>query len=239
MRLKVFLSVLVLLLFFTTNAYSGLFDDLFKHITGGLESGTSEETIVSGLKEALSIGAENAVTTVSRLDGYFADENIKILLPEQFQTVATVLGRLGFQQQVDDFVLSMNRAAEQAAPKATACLVDAIAEMTFEDAKNILNGADTAATDYFRAKASPELYAAFAPIVASAMDEVGVARYYGQIVKQYEAVPFMSMAPLDLDAYITNGALEGLFYMLAQEEKKIRTDPAARVTELLETVFGK
>ena len=94
-------------------------------------------------------------------------------------------------------------------------------------------------TGSFRVKASDELYAAFAPIVASAMDEVGVTRYYGQVVEKYDTVPFMAaMAPLDLDAYVTSGALEGLFYMVAQEEEKIRTDPAARVTELLETVFG-
>jgi hypothetical protein len=153
--------------------------------------------------------------------------------------VAAVLGNLGLQQQVDSFVLSMNRAAERAAPEAAAILVNAITEMTFQDAKNILNGGDTAATDYFRAKASDRLYAAFEPIVVSAMDEVGVTRYYGQIVEKYEAVPFMTMASLDLDAYVTNGALEGLFYMVAQEEKKIRQDPAARVTELLKTVFGK
>jgi hypothetical protein len=240
MRIKIFLPVFVFLVFFSTNAYSGFFDDIFKRFTGGeLQQGLTEETIVSGLKEALSIGAQNAVTTVSRLDGYFANESIKVLMPQKLQGVAAVLGNLGLQQQVDSFVLSMNRAAERAAPEAAAILVNAITEMTFQDAKNILNGGDTAATDYFRAKASDRLYAAFEPIVVSAMDEVGVTRYYGQIVEKYEAVPFMTMASLDLDAYVTNGALEGLFYMVAQEEKKIRQDPAARVTELLKTVFGK
>jgi len=240
MRLKAFLAVFILLMFFATNAYSGFFDDIFNRITGVGESTPAEETVISGLKEALSIGTQNAVAAVSRLDGYFANDSIRILMPQQFQTAATLLGTLGFQQQVDDFVLSMNRAAERAAPKATACLVDAITEMTFEDAKNILNGGETAATDYFRMKKSDELYKAFSPIVASAMDEVGVTRYYGQVVEKYEALPFMTaMVPLDLDAYVTNGALDGLFYMVAQEEKKIRSDPAARVTELLETVFGK
>jgi hypothetical protein len=240
MRLKVFLPVFFLLFFFATNAYSGFFDDLFNRFAGGGEGGLTEETVISGLKEALSVGTQNAVGNVSKLDGYFANEIIKIAMPQQFQTVATMLGNLGLQQQVDDFVLSMNRAAEQAAPKAANILVNAITEMTFEDARNILGGGDTAATEYFRVKASDELYAAFEPIVVSAMDEVGVTRYYGQIVEKYEAVPFMTaITPLDLDAYVTNGALEGLFYMVAQEEKKIRQDPAARVTELLKTVFGK
>lgn len=239
MRQKACLAVFVILLCFAISACSGSLDDFLKNTIQSSQSGPTEATIISGLKEALKIGTQNTVTTVSKMDGYFANESIKIPMPEKFRQVSTVLGSLGFQQQVDDFVLSMNRAAERAAPKATACLVDAITEMSFEDAKNILNGGDTAATDYFRMKATDTLYEAFEPIVVSAMDEVGVTRYYRQIVERYEAVPFMTIQPLDLDAYVTNGALDGLFYMVAQEEKKIRTDPAARVTELLKTVFGK
>ncbi len=239
MHLKILLSAVIMLLFFTSQAYSGFLDDLFNRITSGSQAGPSEATIVSALKEALSIGTRNAVTSVSKPDGYFANKNIKIPMPEKLQTMAGILENLGFRQQVDDFVLSMNRAAERAAPKAASCLVDAITQMSFEDAKKILDGGDTAATDYFRAKTSDKIYAAFKPIIGSAMDEVGVTRYYRQIVQQYETIPFMKAQALDLDAYVTSSALDGLFYMVAQEEKKIRTDPAARVTDLLKTVFGK
>jgi hypothetical protein len=239
MRLKIFYPVFILLFFFTISACSVSVDEFFKQLPSGLEVEPTEATIISGLKEALSIGSQNAVAGVSRMDGYFANESIKILMPEKFQQAATVLGSIGFQQQVDDFVLSMNRAAERAAPKATASFVGAISEMSFVDAKNILNGGDTAATDYFRLKTSDELYEVFKPIVSSAMNEVGVTHYYRQIVEQYEAIPFTSIEPLDLDAYVTHSALDGLYYMVAQEEKKIRSDPAARVTALLRTVFGK
>ncbi|MEE9557664.1 MAG: DUF4197 domain-containing protein, partial [Candidatus Adiutricales bacterium] len=193
---------------------------------------------ISGLKEALSIGTENAVRNVSRLDGYFANQMIKILMPEKIRRVTDVLSRLGFRRQVDDFVLSMNRAAEKAAPEAVRYFGDAIREMTFEDARNILNGGDTAATDYFRVKTTDRIYDAFRPVISSSMGEVGATRKYKAMMDKYESVPFVKKESLDLDHFVTSKALEGLFYMVGQEEKKIRTDPAARVTDLLKTVFS-
>ena len=160
-------------------------------------------------------------------------------MPESIRKVADILGKFGYQKQVDDFVLSMNRAAEKAAPQARSFFVDAIREMTFEDAKKILGGGDTAATEYFKQKTYDKLYAAFKPEISSSMNEVGATRSYKEMMGKYESIPFMDKQSLDLDHYVTDKALDGLFYMVGQEEKKIRTDPAARATDLLKTVFGK
>jgi hypothetical protein len=132
----------------------------------------------------------------------------------------------------------MNRAAEKAAPQAKSIFIDAIHRMTVEDARKILDGGDTAATEYFKAKTSGKLYEAFQPIVSSSMNEVGTTRSYKEMMGKYKALPFASAESLDLDRYVTNKGLDGLFYLVGQEEIKIRTDPAARVTDLLKTVFG-
>jgi hypothetical protein len=173
------------------------------------------------------------------MDGYFSNQLIKILLPDNIQKVANILGKMGYQKQVDDFVLSMNRAAEKAAPKATDLFVDAIKSMTFDDARNVLQGGDTAATDFFKAKTSNKLHDAFKPIVSSTMNQVGVTLSYKEMMGKADVIPFINKESMDLDNYVTNKALDGLFIMVGQEEKKIRTDPAARVTDLLKTVFGK
>ena len=232
------LSLIALLAVFPVHA--GLLDDFLKGSGGTTPaSGPSNEEAVSGLKEALSIGTGNAVGFVSAKDGYFSNQAIKILMPEKMQKVADVLGKVGYQKQVDEFVLSMNHAAEKAAPKAKSIFVSAIKEMTFDDARKILGGGDTAATEFFKAKTSDKLYAEFKPIVSTSMDNVGTTRRYKDMMKKYNSVPFARSESLDLDHHVTNKALDGLFYMIGQEEKKIRTDPAARVTDLLKAVFGK
>lgn len=207
----------------------------------GAGSGLDDSTIVKGLKEALATGTTRAVKSVSQQDGYFRNQAIKILVPEKLRNATTLLRKFGFQQQVDDFELRMNRAAEKAAPMATEYFVSALKEMTFDDARRILNGGNTAATDYFRGKTGDKIFAAFKPVVTSSMQDVGVASSYGQILTKLQAVPFGSAAAesLDLDNYVTGKAVDGLFTMLGEEEKKIRTDPAARGTELLRKVFGK
>jgi hypothetical protein len=223
---------------------AGMMDDIGNLLKGGKVPGISgtvadDAQVVSGLKEALSIGTANAVADTSKVDGYFANQAIRILMPEKVRKVADVLGRVGYQKEVDDFVLSMNRAAEAAAPRAKAYFVDAIREMTFEDARKILGGGDTAATEYFRGKTQKKLYDEFRPAVSASMDNVGVTRSYKEMVGKYSALPLAGKTEsVDLDHYVTTKALDGLFYMLGQEEKKIRTDPAARVTDLLKTVFG-
>jgi len=224
-------------LIFASLAQAGFLDDLLKKVQPLTGGGGADETI-AGLKEALSVGAGNAVAAVGQTDGYFANQAIRILMPEKIQNVADTLGKLGYQKPVDDFVLSMNRAAEQAAPEAKKHFIEAVKEMTFDDAKKVLNGGDTAATDYLKGKTYDKIFAAFMPIVSTQLDQVGGTRYYKEMIGQFEAIPFMSAESLDLNRYVTSQALDGLFFMVGEEEKKIRTDPAARVTDLLKKVFG-
>jgi hypothetical protein len=228
-----------MVVFVSSLSYAGLLDSIFKSSGSSSSTGLDESTTISGLKEALAIGTENAVGNVSQVDGYFGNSLIKILMPEKIQNVADVLGKLGFQKEVDEFVLSMNRAAEKAGPEAASIFGDAIREMSIQDAVGILNGGDTAATDFFEEKTHDRLYEAFKPIISSSMDEVGTTKSYKNMIGRYETIPFMDKQSLDLDHYVTDKSLDGLFYMVGQEEKKIRTDPAARVTDLLQTVFGK
>jgi hypothetical protein len=206
----------------------------------GLEQIVSpaDDDTVAGLREALFVGSANAVLETGRLDGYFGNEVIRILLPERLEVVVKGLRVLGQGEVVDDFVLSMNRAAERAAPYAKEIFWDAIREIRFDDARQILTGGDTAATDYFRATTSDRLSAAFRPVVERATDKVGVTRQYKEMVGRYRSIPFTQAVAFDVDEYVVEKALDGLFHVLAEEERKIRTDPAARVTEILQRVFG-
>jgi len=197
----------------------------------------SNDKIAGGLKEALTKSTGTAVASTGRPDGYFKNQAIKILLPSQLQTVGKGMRMMGMGGQLDELELAMNRAAEQAAPAAKQIFINAITKMSFDDARKILSGGNTAATDYFKKTSSTELTQAFTPIVHQSMESVGV-------VKQFDAVAQNSMAgPLlgnfNLDGYVVGKALDGLFYMLGQEEKQIRTDPAAQTTTLLKEVFGK
>ena len=241
MRTIVLASVVFFALAFSA-VFAGPFD-LLKDlaIPGAETSQTSldENTTISGLKEALSIGTQNAVKSVSKSNGYFSNDRIKILLPDKIQTVAEVASKLGYQKQVDELILSMNRAAEGAAPKASRLFGQAIKEMTFDDARGILQGGDTSATEFFKKKTSAKLYDEFKPIVSSSVNKVGVAKAYKEMMAPVETVPFVSKESVDLDHYVTTKALDGLFLMIGDEEKKIRTNPTARVTDLLKTVFGK
>lgn len=240
MKRRFFLFALVVLTL-GSFSYAAQLDDLLKGAKiPSLGSSSDDGSVVSGLKEALAIGTGNAVTSVSKTDGYLANQAIKILLPEKLQTAANILGKLGYQKQVDDFVLTMNRAAEKAAPQAKSIFVNAIKEMTFDDASKILKGGNTSATDYFKSKTSTKIFDAFKPIVSATMNEVGVTRSYNEMMGKYtSSVPFAKAESLDLDTYVTNKATDGLFFMVGEEEKKIRTDPSARVTDLLRKVFGK
>jgi hypothetical protein len=203
----------------------------------GSKSGLSDGKIGSGLKEALKVGTENTVSLTGRTDGYFANKAIKILMPERLRSLEKGVRLLGYGSQVDEFVLSMNRAAEQAAPLAKQIFWNAITEMSFEDARKILSGADTAATDYFKGKTSDKLAAAFRPVVEQQMNEVGVTRQYKSLVQRFRDVPFARIEAFDIDSYVVAKALDGLFSVLGEEERKIRTNPAARVTDLLKEVF--
>lgn len=208
--------------------------------TAAGSSGAGAGDVAAGLKEALAVGTGNAVQTLSKSNGYFGDAAVKILLPQKLQTAAEVLKKAGYQKEVDDLILSMNRAAEQAAPKARPIFEDAVKKMTVEDAQKILNGGDTAATDYFKGKTTPQLTEAFKPVVADSMNQVGVTRSYKALTDRYTSmVPFGKMDSLDLDGYVTGKSLDGMFLKVGQEEAKIRTNPAARTTDLLKKVFAK
>jgi hypothetical protein len=236
---KIFLMALLMLTAFAGMTRASLLDNVFNDSGSSQKAGDNQGTTASGLKEALSIGTRNAVASLSQVNGYFGNPAIKILIPEKIATVANVLRKVGYGKEVDDFELSMNRAAEKAAPQAASIFMDAIKGMSIEDARKILSGDDTAATQYFREKTQDKLSAAFKPIISSSLDEVGATRSYKSMMAKYDSIPFVSKQSLDLDHYVTGKALDGLFFMVGQEEKKIRSDPAARVTDLLKTVFGK
>ena len=198
-----------------------------------------QATIISGLKEALSLSTEKAIALVGKTDGYFGNQAIKILMPEKMRMVTDALGKMGMQKQVDEFILSMNRAAEKAAPKAASIFGDAIKNMNLEDAQKILNGGNTAATDYFKLKTSNSIYTEFKPIIAATMGEAGTTRLFENIMSKAKTLPLMSGIKFDLDDYVTKKSTDGLFVMLGQQEKMIRINPGARSTDLLKTVFGK
>ena len=214
-------------------------DQIARRLGLGKASGSSDSKIASGLKEALRVGTENAVKITGQRDGYFGNEVIKILMPNNFRPVEKALRAVGYGPKVDGFVLSMNRAAEAAAPAARKIFGDAILSMSFDDAQKIFSGGDTAATDYFKSKTSEQLTAAFRPAVERTMNENGVAQQYNALLGQAQSIPFMKSPSLDITQYVVSKALDGLFYTLGQEEKKIRKDPVARTTSLLKDVFGK
>ncbi len=196
----------------------------------------SQSRTALALRDALTVGAENAVSRTGRLDGFFRNEAIKILMPEKLHSLETALRTVGYGPKVDEFVLAMNRAAERAAASAKPIFLDAINQITFEDAKAIVTGTDTAATNYFRGKTEEQLTTAFRPIVQRATNEAGVTRQDKDLI---QGLPFGNAQSLDVDAYVVGKTLDGLFYVLGEEEKKIRKDPAARVTAILREVFGR
>jgi len=238
-RVVLLLSALVLL---SAAAASAQLDQILKEMDTYARSGagpSGEVKVGAALKQALQVGTENAVKLTGRTDGYFSNKAIKILIPERLRTVERGLRAAGYGSEVDKLVLSMNRAAERAAPEAKKIFWDAIGKMTIDDAQRILNGTPTAATDYFKDKTSASLTLAFRPIVDRAMDEVGTARQYNELFGQAKAIPFLKTENYDLDRYVVGKALDGLFRVVGDEERKIRSDPAARVTSLMKEVFGK
>ena len=220
---------------------SGQLPDLLKNLPQLPSSGAGlgDARISEGLKEALKVGTENAVNLTGRVDGYFANQAIKILMPERLKSLEQGLRLIGQGDRVDELVLGMNRAAEKAAPAARQIFVDAIGEMGIDDARKVLSGPDTAATDYFKGKTTGKLTTAFQPVVQKAMNEVGLARQYKDLLTQAQAIPFFRAEEYDLDRYVVGKSLDGLFHVVGDEERKIRTNPAARTTDLLKEVFGR
>ncbi len=199
----------------------------------------SEGQIIDGLKEALRVGTAHAANFAGQKDGFFGNPAIKIPMPEQLETVEKLFRKMGHEEMVDEFILSMNRAAEQAAPAAKKIFWDAILEMSFQDARKIFQGNDTAATEYFIMKTSDELRKAFLPAISDATNNVGVTRNYKDLAEKAKSIPFVKNKAVNIDEYVANKALDGLFYLVGEEEKRIREDPLARVTDILKQVFGR
>lgn len=202
-----------------------------------LEQPLDSETVAAGLKEALKVGTERSTDSTSAVDGFYGNALIRIGMPEQYDDVAGAIRKIGLGSHVDEFEISMNRAAEKASAEAVDVFWDEIQKMSISDAFGILNGPDNAATEYFRGRTSAELTSRFQPIVIAKMKEVGVYRLYDDLSSYYNMLPVSKPEAVDLDDYITEKTVGGIFLMLEKEEKKIRDDPAARTTELLRKVF--
>ena len=202
-------------------------------------AGLSDAQIGSGLKEALAVGTQKAVKQVARPGGYLENKAIKILLPQSLKPVETGLRAIGQGPKVDEFIASMNHAAETAAPEAAGIFGNAVRAMTIDDARRLLTGGNTSITDYFKEKTSAQLTVAFRPHVEKAMAANGVTQRYNALLGSAPQLPFLKSPKMDINAYVVNKALDGLFYELGEQEKEIRTNPAARTTELLRKVFGR
>jgi hypothetical protein len=246
-----FLSTAAVL--FTVTARAGFFDQLQSVIattntTASSVAGLSQDQMVGGLKEALGKGVEHAVSSLGHDGGFLTNLDVKIPLPDKLQKVESVLRMAGQGQMVDDFISSMNHAAEQAVPVAAGVFGDAIQQMSIADAQGILTGPDDSATQYFRRTTQTNLQAQFYPIVQKATDSVGVTARYKEMMDKFTAAnsvssffgggSVVSLDATDIDAYVTGKALDGLFKMVAAEEKDIRANPLARTSDLLKTVFG-
>jgi Protein of unknown function (DUF4197) len=239
--MKKFISLFLLFyLFGALPCFGGVFDGLFGSYKFFPKGGHSDPTTTgAGLRDALAVSAQNAVSLLSQNNGYYTNEAVKIIVPEKIRNVAETLKKSGHEQKVDDFVLSMNRAAEKASPQAKGIFFDAIMGMTLDDAQGLLEEGNTAATDYLKSKAYQEIYDEYKPIVSSKLDEEGGTAKYLDMMKTFASPTLIPAQSLDLDDYVTNQAIAGLFRIVGQEEIKIRTDPDARVTALLEDIFGK
>jgi len=201
-------------------------------------AGLSNDEVIRGLKEALSIGTKNAAGNASVTDGFFKNALIKIPFPKEVKVVETEARRFGMGSQVDKFVMTMNRAAEEASKEATPVFVNAVKTMGISDGLTILRGGNNAATTYLQGKTSAELTAKFSPIVKKAIAKVQLTKYWKPIITAYNRLPMVRKQNPDLDKYVTERTLAGLFLLLGQEEAKIRKDPVAQVTNLLQRVFG-
>jgi len=195
------------------------------------------EQVANGLKEALIKGISEGSANASKFNGYLGNPQIKIPFPPDVQKVEDKLRSIGLDKQVDQFIETLNRGAEEAAKEAKPIFVSAIQSMTIQDAWNILKGEDDAATQYLVKTTSDQLRGKFQPVIGSALDKTNATKYYGDIINTYNKVPFVEKVDPDLENYATQKALDGLFTLIAKEEQKIREDPLARTTDLLKRVF--
>lgn len=203
-----------------------------------LETTITDQEASNGLIEALVQGAGNGSAALAKVDGYLKNPSVKIPFPPEAQKIETTLRELGLNKMCDDVINSINHAAEDAAAEAKPILVNSIRSMTFTDAMNILMGADDAATEYLKKTTTTQLTAKFKPVIDKSLTEVGATKYWSDAVNYYNKIPLVEDLNPNLSDYVTQKALDGLFYMIEQEELKIRQDPAARASEIVQKVFG-
>lgn len=240
--MKTWLTAICLLLIYQT----GESQSLIKQIKNGVNTVTgnnsgnnlSNDEVIKGLKEALNVGTNNATGKASRMDGFYKNSLIKIPFPPEAKVVESTARNFGMSSQVDKFVMTMNRAAEEASKEAAPIFINAVKTMTINDGISILRGGDGAATNYLKGRTQNELTLKFSPIVKRAINKVQLTKYWRPIVNKYNKIPGVRKQNPDLDKYVTGKALEGLFKLIADEENKIRKDPAARVSDILRKVFG-
>jgi len=198
----------------------------------------SNDEVINGLKEALTVGTNNSTALASKVDGFYKNATLFIPFPPEAIKVKNTLDELGLQSQTDKFVMTLNRAAEEAAKNAAPVFIDAIKGMNITDGFAILRGGDSAATHYLKSKTTNELTQKFTPIVQDAINKVELTKYWSPLITEYDKIPFVQKQNPDLTSYVTNRALLGLFKLVAAEELKIRKDPVARVSDILKRVFG-
>ncbi len=202
-------------------------------------TGLTNDEIIKGLKEALNVGVKNSSARASIVDGYFKNPLIFIPFPPEAVKVEKKLRELGFGKKVDEFTLTLNRAAEEAAKEAAPIFISAVQGMTIQDGLGILKGNNTAATTYLQGKTESQLTQKFTPVVQRALQKTSATKYWTDLVTIYNKIPTVQKVNPDLTAYATDKAIDGLFFLVGDEETKIRKDPAARVSEILRKVFGK
>lgn len=235
---KIITTVLLMLFISLSGSGQGL-KDLVKKAKEVLPvTGLSEDEVVKGLKEALVKGTNSGSATASKLDGYLKNPKIKIPFPPEVKQVEQKLRSLGMNKLVDDFIVSLNRAAEDAASESKPIFVSAITGMTVSDGFKILKGEDDAATRYLEKTTTTGLTTAFKPVIKKALDAANATKFFTEIIKVYNKIPFIADVNPNLEDYATQKAIDGLFFLIAIQEKLIREDPLARTSELLKKVFG-
>lgn len=232
---NLFFSVCILCLFSGATCDPQVMEDVLNAV---MEPVITEQQAANGLMEALVQGATNGSETLAKVDGYLKNPLVKILFPPEAQKIETTLRDLGMNKMCDDVINSLNRAAEDAAAEAKPILINSIRSMTIADAMDILLGADDAATEYLKKTTTTQLTEKFMPVIESSLNQVGATKYWSDAVNYYNKIPLVEDLNPDLSAYVTQKALDGLFYMIEQEELKIRQDPGARVSQIVKDVFA-
>lgn len=207
-------------------------------ILNGQGTSLSNADVVQGLKEALTVGINNSTAKASAFNGFYQNPKIKIPFPKEAKIMEDLLIQAGMKKQIENFTRTLNRAAEDAAKDAAPIFLNAITTMNINDGISLLKGGDNAATEFLKGKTSEELKAKFRPVIQNSLKKVNITKYWKPLVTKYNKIPMVQKMNPNLDDYVTNKALEGLFKLLAEEELKIRKDPAARISDLLKKVFG-